>query len=50
MTLLKPAKDSKFPQNLRGLLNASQFDFRAPHITTLQYMGIADDGRSIIGY
>jgi hypothetical protein len=69
MTLPKPCKDPKFPQNLRpisllstkgnpfeksimkvaqrrieerGLLNASQFRFRARHSTTLQYMRLTD--------
>jgi hypothetical protein len=69
ITLPKPGKDPKFPQNLRpisllsttgqlfenvilkilqkhieerGLLNASQFDFRARHSTTLRCMRLTD--------
>jgi hypothetical protein len=69
ITLPKPGKDPKFPQNLRpirllfttgklfkkvvlkllqkhidekGLLNASQFVFRARHSTTLQCMRLTD--------
>jgi hypothetical protein len=69
ITLQKPSKDPKFPQNLRqisllskigklfenvilkivqrhtaegGLLNASQFGFRARHSTTFQYMKLSD--------
>jgi hypothetical protein len=69
MTLPKPGKDPKFPQNLcpisllstrgklfeklilkvakrhieeRGLLNASQFGFRALHSTTLQCMRLTE--------
>jgi hypothetical protein len=69
VTLPKPGKDPKFPQNLRpisllstagklfqkvilkflqkhiderGLLNASQFGFRARHSTTFQCMWLAD--------
>jgi hypothetical protein len=69
ITIPKPGKDPKFPQNLRpisllstsgnlfhkvilqllqkhidkrGLLNVSQFGFRARHNTTLQCMRLAD--------